>query len=222
MPVPWTKERIERLKSADVRQIRSNADARGERELVALCDEVLRGRPGAENRQRRARKRESPYLRLVSRKKAFELRRARLRNPRWSWGGIKASDGTVVFTVWATDIEATDDGICRYMLWGPNRGGSRPWSETAGGMERLEHCRLAASQPEAEGVLIYGERRGEDLPLDEASKVSGADPTTVLRFKVQQEAMSTGQSGKARLRIQPKSRHSSRARVRDRHDVARD
>jgi hypothetical protein len=46
---------------------------------------------------------------------------------------------------------------------------------------------LALKQGEAEGVLIYGQTQGGDLPLGVASKVSGADPNKVLRFKVQLE-----------------------------------
>jgi len=73
------------------------------------------------------------------------------------------------------------------MLWGPNRGGDRPWSDSHGGRERLNQCQLASEKGAAEGVLIYGERRGGDLSIDEASKVTGADPHKVLRFHVHKE-----------------------------------
>jgi hypothetical protein len=55
-----------------------------------------------------------------------------------------------------------------------------------GGKERLKHCQLALARGEAEGLLIYGARRGQDVPLDEVSRVTGADPQTVLRFCVEQ------------------------------------
>jgi hypothetical protein len=41
----WTKERIEALSTAEVRQLRDNADRLGEAEIVALCDEILKTRP---------------------------------------------------------------------------------------------------------------------------------------------------------------------------------
>jgi hypothetical protein len=38
---------------------------------------------------------------------------------------------------------------------------------------------------EGEGVLIYGARRGRDLPVEQASKIEGADPYRVIRFRVE-------------------------------------
>ncbi len=180
----WTKNRIEALQTSEVRQLRTNANARGNQEVVAMCDEVLVGRPPVRKPRKAKRQRELDGRPLVSRTKAFEMRGVKLRNTRWSWGGIRESDGSIVFTVWASDIEKTG-GTCRYMLFGPDRGGDRPWSDTAGGKERLAHCRIAVQRGEAEGLLIYGERRGTDIPLDDVSKVTGADPQTVLRFRVE-------------------------------------
>ncbi|MGQ0511528.1 MAG: hypothetical protein ACT4P9_13040 [Betaproteobacteria bacterium] len=179
----WTKVRIEALKAAEIRNLRANAHARGSQEVVALCDEVLVGRPKERTRGKAKRQHELDGRRLVSRSRAFEMRGVKLRNPRWSWGGIRESDGMVVFTVWATDVERAGD-TNKYLLFGPDRGGDRPWSDSAGGKERLRHCEMAASSDEAEGILIYGERRGRDVPLEEVSKVTGADPQKVLRFKV--------------------------------------
>lgn len=186
MPSAWTRERIAALKPNEVRQLRANAERLREHDVVALCDEVLGSRSKEVGPRTAKRQRELDGRPLVSRSKAFEMRGVKLRNPRWSWGGIRASDGDVVFTIWANEIR-TDGDTRRYMLWGANRGGDRPWSDTAGGRERLEHCQIALARGEGEGVLIYGEQRGRDLPLQEASKVSGADPHTVLRFKVQRE-----------------------------------
>jgi hypothetical protein len=41
----WTRERIEALSAAEVRQLRENAQRLGEGEIVALCDEVLKVKP---------------------------------------------------------------------------------------------------------------------------------------------------------------------------------
>jgi len=180
----WTKARVDALKTEDVQQLRANAEARGNGDVVALCDEVLRERPATNIRRKITRQHELDGRPLVSRGKAFEMRGVKLHNPRWSWGGVRASDGVVVFTLWAADVE-TKGSTRRYMLFGPDRGGDRPWADTPGGKERLEHCRAALLRGNAEGLLIYGERRGRDLPLEEASHVSGADPYTVLRFRVE-------------------------------------
>jgi hypothetical protein len=182
----WTKERIATLKTAEVRQLRANAERLREQEVVSLCDEVLGSLPKKSASRKAKRQHELDGRPLVSRSKAFEMRGVKLRNSRWSWGGIRKSDGAVVFTLWADNIK-TDGDVRRYMLWGPHRGGDRRWSDSPGGKERLEHCKVALARGEGEGMLIYGERTGGDLPLDVASKVSGADPHKVLRFKVQQE-----------------------------------
>ena len=186
MSKEWTKERVAALKKTEIEQLRTNANARGHADVVALCDEVLQAQPRRATPTKRTRQHELDGRPLVSRGKAFEMRGVKLHNPRWSWGGVRPTDGVVVFTVWAADIE--DKGSTRrYMLFGPDRGGDRPWADTPGGKERLEHCRRALSQGGAEGLLIYGERRGRDLPLEQASKVTGADPYTVLRFRVEQQ-----------------------------------
>jgi hypothetical protein len=41
----WTRDRIEALSTAEVRQLRDNAQRLGEAEIVALCDEVIKVRP---------------------------------------------------------------------------------------------------------------------------------------------------------------------------------
>jgi hypothetical protein len=184
--MPWTKERIAELKSAEVRQLRTNAERLREHEVVALCDDVLSGRPKKSAPRKIKRQHELDARPLVSRSKAFEMRGVKLHNPRWSWGGIRPTDGTVVFTVWANEIQK-DDNSCRYLLWAPNRDGSSPWSDRPGGKERLKHCQLALAHGSGEGVLIYGATSGLDVPPEEASTVTGADPNTVLRFEVRLE-----------------------------------
>ena len=41
----WTKDRIEGLSTAEVRQLRDNAARLAEAEVVGLCEEVLKTRP---------------------------------------------------------------------------------------------------------------------------------------------------------------------------------
>jgi hypothetical protein len=50
------------------------------------------------------------------------------------------------------------EGVQSCLLWAPNIGDSRPWSDSAGGKERLEHCRMALERGAAKGLLIHGER----------------------------------------------------------------
>ncbi|HEX6266797.1 MAG TPA: hypothetical protein VFZ81_07850 [Burkholderiales bacterium] len=179
----WTRERIERLGRQEVDQLRANAEALGEAAIAELCAEVLKTMPkraaagGAAGAVKNGRH-------LVSRTRAFEARGVFLQDTRGSWSGVRKSDGTVVMTIWAKAVES-GDGSCSYLLWAPNVGGSRPWSDKAAGRERLEHCRLALKQGGAEGLLVYGERLEGHLPEDKARTVQGVDPETVLRFKVE-------------------------------------
>lgn len=41
----WTRDRIEALSTAEVRQLRHNAERLSEAEIVGLCDEILKARP---------------------------------------------------------------------------------------------------------------------------------------------------------------------------------
>jgi hypothetical protein len=41
----WTRDRIEGLSTAEVRQLRDNAQRLSESEIVGLCEEVLKARP---------------------------------------------------------------------------------------------------------------------------------------------------------------------------------
>lgn len=50
--VSWTKDRIELLSTAEVEQLRANADRLNETEIAALCSEVLGARPKANRKQR--------------------------------------------------------------------------------------------------------------------------------------------------------------------------
>jgi hypothetical protein len=44
-PAAWTRDRIEGLSTAEVRQLRENAARLSEAEIVGLCDDVLKARP---------------------------------------------------------------------------------------------------------------------------------------------------------------------------------
>jgi len=121
---------------------------------------------------------------LVSRSEAFQARSVHLEDPRASWGGVRHSDGTVVMSLWADAIESRG-GSCGYLLWAPNTGGSRPWSDTPAGIKRLEHCKLAMANGVAEGLLVYGEALEGFIPEDRARSVHGVDPETVLLFTVE-------------------------------------
>ena len=180
----WTKERIGQLRKQEIEQLQINAGALGEDGIVALCEEVLRERPrargGAAARAARAPKRR----RLVSRNKAFETRGVTLRDARTSWSGVRKSDGAVVISLWADAIQSAGAG-CSSLLWAPNVGGSRPWSDGAAGKERLEHCKLVLSGGRAEGVLVYGEPLEGFLPEDKARSVHGVDPEIVLHLTIE-------------------------------------
>jgi hypothetical protein len=95
---------------------------------------------------------------------------------------MRASDGTVVLSIWRDDIRS-ENGVCSYLLWAPNENGSRPWSDTPAGSERLAHCRQACERGSAEVLLVYGERLDGHLPEDRAS-VSGVDPAIVVQVEV--------------------------------------
>ena len=177
----WPMERIAKLERDEIEQLRANAIALGESEVAELCNTVLatcakrpRATPSARAKARR----------LISRSAAFEARGVYLENARHSWSGVRRSDGTVVIGMWADAVQSRDGG-CRCLLWAPNSDGSRPWSDTPGGRERLKHCELALAGAGAEGLLIHGERLAGHAPEEKARSVHGVDPQTVLRLRVE-------------------------------------
>lgn len=52
----WTKERIDALTSAEVRQLRDNAERLSETDIVALCDEILKARPRGTSAKTKAKR----------------------------------------------------------------------------------------------------------------------------------------------------------------------
>jgi hypothetical protein len=164
----WSRERIDKLSTAELRALHANAQRLNETEVAALCSALLDARPNGHPsvpRDRRVRG-------LVTRAQAFQMHGVSPRNRRWSRGGVR-TDGAVVLTLPAEDVQR-DSAPHACLLWGPNVGGSRPWSDSPGGQERLEHCRLALERGAAEGLLIY-----------RSKKVDRVDAHTVLKLQVE-------------------------------------
>jgi hypothetical protein len=180
----WTQERVDRLSKQEIQSLRANADSLGAAEVIALCDEALLGSPKSGNGKTSAPVKNARARRLISRINAFSARGVHLRDARTGWGGVRKSDRMVVMSLWADAVQSRDGG-CGYLLWAPNVGGLRPWSDTASGQERLKHCQLGLERDGAEGLLVYGETLDGYLPEDKARSVHGVDPETVLRFKVE-------------------------------------
>ena len=180
-PRDWTPERLERLTRQELEQLRANAERLGETALADLCAQMIK-QARSENSKAAAAGR-APKRRLISRTKAFEARGVFLQDPRSSWSGVRKADGRVVMTIWGDAVES--DGVgCSCLLWGPNLDGARPWSDSAAGKERLEHCKRAL-EGGAEGLLVHGERLEGHLPEDKARTVHGVDPETVVSFSVE-------------------------------------
>ena len=166
----WSRERIDKLSTIELRALLANAERLKETEVAALCNELLTARPRGHAPVRRD-KRGLPGHGLVTRTKAFEMHGVSPRNRTWSRGGVR-TDGAVVLTLRVEDVQAAGVGkAC--LLWGPNVGGARPWSDSPGGQERLEHCRMALERGAAEGLLIYG------------AKTDRVDAQTVLKLQVE-------------------------------------
>src|SRR5690606_4103317 len=129
----WTPESIQKLSSDEIAQLRDNAVRLGADEVVVLCEAALAASSAARRKPLgSATKRQA---RLVPRRAAFQMRGVALNAGMSSWGGVRQSDGTVVFSLWADDVRE-EQGGCSYLLWAPNEAGSRPWSDTPAGRER--------------------------------------------------------------------------------------
>jgi hypothetical protein len=180
----WTRERVEQLGRQEVLQLQANAVRLEEPELATLCSEVLKHLPARGPGSKGAGAQGKARLRLIARTKAFEARGVWLQDVRASWSGVRKSDGLVVFALWARAIESRDGGCC-CLLWAPNAAGARPWSDSAAGRERLEHCKAALAQGRAEALLVHGEALEGRLPEDRARTVLGVDPATVVAIRVE-------------------------------------
>jgi hypothetical protein len=182
----WTPERLSRMTAQEIKQLRENAERLNEAAVAQLCSDALAGKRRAQFAARRSGAAPRTRARhLIARSKAFEARGVYLTEARSSWGGVRKTDGAVVLALWANAVVSTD-GTCRYLLWSPNTDGARPWSDSAGGRERLEHCKRAIELGSAEGLLVYGDALEGVLPEEKAHAVHGVDAEVVLTFTVEQ------------------------------------
>jgi hypothetical protein len=149
----WSREQLDKLTTPELRALLANAERLKETEVAALCNELLDARPRGRPPVRRD-KHSGSGRRLITRSKAFEKHGVVPASRVWSRGGLRA-DGAVVFLLRAGDVHKIS-GRETYRLWAPNTGNSQPWSDTAGGRERLQHCRVALERGVAEALLTYG------------------------------------------------------------------
>jgi len=178
----WTRERLAGLAREELINLQANAARLGETELARLCGEALNDASCRSFVPASDRLRKTP--RLVARGAAFGARGVRLLDERASWSGVRPSDGTVVIAIWRAVVQARN-GTCACLLWAPNVGGARPWSDTAAGRERLEHCRLALQRGGAEALLVHGDELAGRLPEDRARSIWGVDIESRIRFQVE-------------------------------------
>ena len=182
----WTPERIERLETAEVQQLRENAEKLGATAVVALCDTALAARPSTVSRPAGAPGVPKQYGHLISRQAAFQARGVFSADVHSGWSGVRKADSVVVMTLWAPAVQV-NAGRCSQLLWTPNVDGSRPWSDTAAGQERFRHCKLALERGGAEGMLVYGEHFDGESAEYNARTIYGVEPERVVRFKVEQK-----------------------------------
>jgi hypothetical protein len=178
----WTRERLDRLSTPDIQQLRENAQALGAAEVVGLCDAALAARPEPRGKARAGAPKAARGL--VSRSKALQARGVYATDPDSGWCGVRKSDGTVVMTLWAPAIVSSEGG-CSQLLWAPNEGGARPWAESAAGRQRLRHCEIALEAGAAEGIVVHGENFDGEVAEHNARSVYGADAGQLVRFRVE-------------------------------------
>jgi hypothetical protein len=178
----WSKEQLDKLSTLELRALLANAERLSEPEVAALCTEILDARPRGHAAVRQVRL-PGQARHLVSRGKAFEMHGISPRSRTWSLGGIR-TDGAVVLTVRAAEVQK-EDSQSSCLLWGPNVDDSRPWSDTPGGKERLEHCRIALERGAAEGLLAYAKRAVGTAPDANATGADRFDPKTVLSLHIE-------------------------------------
>jgi len=180
----WTPERLLQLDRKELIQLRDNAARLSEPELAARCEEALKDLPARGPTSSGAGSNRKGVQRLIPRNRAFQARGVWLRDERTSWSGVRKEDGAVVFGLWAGSV-GSEEGGCTCLLWGPNHDRRRPWSDSAAGRERLEHCQAALARGSAEGLLVHGEAAPGFLPEDRARSIAGVAPDTVVNFRVQ-------------------------------------
>lgn len=149
----WSRDQMDKLSTLELRALLDNAERLHEPEVAALCSEILSARPHGHTPARR-REQASRTRELVTRGKAFEMNGVTLRSRLWSRGGTR-SDGAVMLVLHVNDVRP-EGAKKSCLLWAPNADGARPWSDSAGGKERLEHCRSALERGSAQGFLAHG------------------------------------------------------------------
>lgn len=169
----WSREQIDKLSTLELRALMANAERLNEPEVAAICSELLDARPRG-HPPARQRKRAADAPRLVTRNKAFELNGVAVSSRVWSRGGM-AGDGAVFLALHADEVRQAG-GAMSCLLWAPNADGSRPWSDSSGGKERLQHCRIAAVRGGAKGLLMHGK----------AGSADRVDAETVLELRIEQ------------------------------------
>ncbi len=87
--------------------------------------------------------------------RAFEWRGVTLKFPALSRSGVRSEDGMVVFAMPKARVRVNDWG-CSCPLWIPADADVGRGTDGAGGLERLQHCRLAIRHGVAEGFLLDG------------------------------------------------------------------
>jgi hypothetical protein len=177
----WSREQLDKLTTPELRALLVNAERLKEAEVAALCNELLDARPRGRPPVRRD-KHTGEGRRLITRGKAFEKLGVVPASRVSSRGGVRP-DGTVVFILRADEAHKTE-GMESYLLWAPNLRNSHPWSDTAGGKERLQHCHLALERGVAEGLLIYGKRVAGAPPKDTGT-ADLIDAGQVLNLKIE-------------------------------------
>ena len=177
----WTRERLANLATPELVNLQANASRLNEPALAGLCGEILGTRP--RHGEQQSTPRES--LQLLSLGRAFAARRVWLGDASRRWSGVRKADGVVVIALWHRSIDRVEGGGCACLLWAPNVDGSRPWSDTAAGKERLEHCKAALSRGHAEGLLVHGESFPDRLPEDRARTVLGIEAHMVLAMRIE-------------------------------------
>ena len=100
--------------------------------------------------------------------RAFERRGVTLKFPTLSRSGVSSDDGMVVFAMSKAQVRVNDWG-CSCPLWVPADAGASGEIDRPSGIERLQHCRLAAGHGVAEGFLLDADdapmAQGEALAL---------------------------------------------------------
>jgi hypothetical protein len=176
----WSREQLAALSTLELRQLFLNAQRLNETELATTCDEILGSRPQGRPRAPRSNR----LAHLVTWQQAAEMHGVSLRSRRWSRGGIR-SDGAVVVGLSAGEVHTTPEGDT-YLLWAPNDADDHPWSDTPGGQERLEHCRIAHERGAAEGLLTYSKRTATGAtPEDEGISTIRVNAAAMLSLRIE-------------------------------------